>query len=143
MAACTFFGHRNIVGKIDDKVYNIIEVLINDYGVNTFYVGNNGTFDKIVRRVLQRIKRTYCDVRYYVVIAYLPQNNDEDYSDSIYPDGIERIPPRFAILWRNEWMLNRSDYVIGYINHFFGGAYKFFEKAKRKKKTVWNIADFE
>lgn len=39
-------------------------------------------------------------------------------------------------------MLKQSDYVIGYIDHPFGGGHKFFEMAEKKGKTVKNIADY-
>ena len=30
--------------------------------------------------------------------------------NTLLPEGIENVPPRFAISWRNKWMLERSDY---------------------------------
>jgi hypothetical protein len=38
-------------------------------------------------------------------------------------------------------MINKCDYVICYITHSFGGAAQFVEKAKRKGKTIINLAD--
>lgn len=66
------------------------------------------------------------------------QNEDdpEDYSDTMLPEGIEKVPPRFAVDWRNKWMLGQSDYVVTYITHSWGGAAQFAEMAKRKKKAL-------
>ena len=68
-------------------------------------------------------------------------SNDEAHSeDTILPEGIERVHPRYAIVWRNNWMIDKSDYVIAYVTHTFGGAYKAFERAKKKGKEVITIA---
>ncbi|MBE6912588.1 MAG: DUF1273 domain-containing protein [Ruminococcaceae bacterium] len=142
MSACTFFGHRLMPNKVYHHIISSVEALICDHGVDTFYVGNNGEFDRTVRRALKDLKEVYPEIKYYVVLAYMPRNDGEDYSDSIYPEGLENVPKRFAISWRNEWMIKQSDYVIGYVDHPFGGAHNFFEKAKKKEKKVINIAEF-
>lgn len=49
---------------------------------------------------------------------------------------------RFAVSWRNNWMLKQSDYVVTYITYSWGGAAQFAEKAARQKKTVINIAAY-
>ena len=59
---------------------------------------------------------------------------------SIYPP-IERVPLRFAISKRNEWMMENADLIIAYITHSYGGAYKSLRVAKRKKKKIINIFD--
>ena len=64
-----------------------------------------------------------------------------DFSDTILPEGIENVPPRYAISWRNSWMLRRSDFVVTYITHSYGGAAQFAAKAVRQKKVVINLAD--
>jgi len=56
------------------------------------------------------------------------------------PEGIETVHPRFAISWRNKWMIEQSDYVVTYITHSWGGAAQFAEKAKRQKKGIINLA---
>ena len=56
--------------------------------------------------------------------------------DTILPEGIERVHPRYAIVWRNNWMIDHSEYVIAYITHPTGGAYRAVERAKKKDKAV-------
>ena len=72
------------------------------------------------------------------MLAYLPKGNDT-IPDSILPEGIELVHPRYAISWRNRWMIEHSDYVIAYITHNYGGAARFVDEAKRKGKTVINL----
>ena len=54
----------------------------------------------------------------------------------------EHIPPRFAILKRNEWMIDNADLVIAYVDHRYGGAYKSLLFAQRRKKKIINICDY-
>ena len=64
------------------------------------------------------------------------------YSDTILPEGIVTVHPRFAISWRNKWMLKQSDYVVTYITHSWGGAAQFAEMAERQAKHVVKLFDY-
>ena len=105
-----------------------------------FYVGQQGVFDGIVRSVLKELVQVYPHIRYAVVLERLPPIRDEfdarDYSDTMLPEGIETVHPRFAISWRNKWMLKQSDYVVTYITHSWGGAAQFEEIAIKQKKSL-------
>ena len=50
------------------------------------------------------------------------------------------MPKRYAILKRNEYMIERADVVIAFVNRNFGGAYKSYDYAKRKNKKIYNLA---
>ena len=78
-------------------------------------------------------------MNYAVVLAYMPCKQHEDDLDTMLPEGIEFVHPRYAISWRNSWMLQQSDYVVTYITHSWGGAAKFADKATKQGKRVINI----
>ena len=141
MAVCTFFGHRECSDSIKTKLREVLIDLITSHNVDMFYVGNQGQFDAIVRGALRELKEEYPQINYAVVLAYIPgkQTENDDYSDTMLPEGIESVHPRYAISWRNNWMLRQSDYVVTYITHSWGGAAQFAVKAKRQKKTVINL----
>ena len=143
MSACTFFGHRDCSAEIVPRLREAILALVADRGVDLFYVGHQGKFDAIVRRVLCELQQELPQLRYAVVLAYPPgmSNALEDYSDTMLPEGIETVHPRYAISRRNDWMLQRSDYVITYITHSWGGAAQYAKKALRLKKTVIPLCD--
>lgn len=144
MAACTFFGHRDCPDTVKEKLREALTDLIEHHGVNLFYVGNQGNFDAIARSVLGELKKQYPHIDCGVVLAYMPENKKESdlISDAIVPEGLEFVHPRYAISWRNEWMLKRSDYVITYITHDWGGANRYAQKAIRQRKSVINLAEF-
>jgi len=144
LSACTFFGHRDCPSSIKPKLRDVLIDLIENHAVDMFYVGQQGAFDVIVRSVLKDLVSVYPHIRYAVVLERLPPKRDEfdirNYSDTMLPEGIKTVPPRFAIIWRNRWMLKQSDYIVTYITHSWGGAAQFAEMAERQKKTVINLA---
>ena len=103
--ACTFFGHRDCPSSIKPKLREALIDLIENHAVDIFYVGQQGAFDGIVHSVLKELVSVYPHIRYAVVLERLPPNRDEfdtrDYSDTMLPEGIETVHPRFAISWRN------------------------------------------
>ena len=138
MATCTFFGHRECPDSIKSQLYEVLTELITEFGVSMFFVGNQGQFDAIVRNVLRQLQEEYTWIDYAVVLAYMPgvKQEYEDDSDTMLPEGIELVPPRYAISWRNNWMLKQADYVVSYITHSWGGAAQFAQKAAKQGKTV-------
>ena len=70
--------------------------------------------------------------------AFIKERTTEEIT--ILPDGIEFCHNGFTIDFRNQWMLERSGFVITYINHSCCSAKKFCEKAKKQGKNIINIA---
>lgn len=145
MTACTFFGHRDCPSSIKEKLHGEIERLICHHGVDTFYVGTQGSFDRMAYVALVELRQRYRYIKVYRVLAYMPRLSDiaQDRSvldDTILPEGIEKVHPRYAIVHRNNWMIDRSDYVIAYITHPTGGAFQAVERAKKKAKTIIAIS---
>lgn len=138
MSACTFFGHREFYSLDEQVLKDTIEDMIRK-GVDTFYVGNQGQFDSAVYRCLRNLRKEYPHIWICVVLAYLPtkKNEYDDMVDTMYPE-IEGHP-KFAIERRNRWMIDHSDFLLCYINHTWGGAYKFARLAKHHGKAVINL----
>ena len=142
MAACAFFGHKEYYGLDGKLLWEAAEKPIGQ-GVDTFYVGNQWQFDSAVYRCLKQLWKDYPHIRVCVVLAYLlaEKADGEDLIDTMYPE-IEGHP-KFAIERRNRWMIQSSDYCVCYIDHTWGGAYKFARLAKRCCKEVINIGNVE
>ena len=144
MSACTFFGHRDCPPSVKPRLRDVLIDLVENRSVDLFYVGNKGAFDRLVRAVLRELRREYPQIDYAVVLERMPgvqsKEYPEDFSDTLLPEGIETVPPRFVISWRNRWMLRRADFVVVYVAHPTGGAAQFAELAKKQKKIVINLA---
>ena len=143
MAVCTFFGHRDCPASLRPRLHSAVVELIERHGVDTFYVGRQGAFDALARSVLRELAEEYPGISYAVVLERLPGPGDEaarDFSHTIFPEGLETAPPRFAVSRRNEWMLKQSDFVVTYITHGWGGAARFAETARRQGKAIIPLA---
>ena len=140
----TFFGHRDCLPDIIPKLERTIHELILQKSVDLFYVGNQGMFDGYIQSILRECKERYPQIRYYVVLPYLPAPMNgmaiTEPFETIFPQGLEYAPKRFAICQRNEWMIDHSDIVVTYVTRPFGGAAKYRELAAKKGKNIIKLA---
>ena len=146
MACCTFFGHSELHFENPcDKLAIILNELISQYEVDTFYVGNQGDFDRIVLKELRKLKLRFPQIRYSVVLAYHPSvckfSDSLEAEETVFPEELENVSPRYSIAKRNEWMLTKSQYAVVFVKYPTGGADKYKRKAESKGLTVINIAD--
>ena len=138
---CCFFGHREVTHNIREKLTAIIESLITEDNVTEFYVGHQGQFDNMAYSVLKELKSNYQHIRYTVVLAYMPDSYIKEVygEDTLFPNGMESVPRRFAISKRNDWMIQHSSFAICYVYKITGGAAKFREKAEKKGLRVVDV----
>lgn len=69
--ACAFIGHRDCSPSMYETLFKTIKTLIVGKDILTFYVGCNGSFDFLVRKALDELKKEFQDLNYYIVISYL------------------------------------------------------------------------
>lgn len=134
---CTFFGHRNAPKEIKPILKQALIDLIENKNVDKFYVGNHGQFDYMVKEALKELKQIY-QIKYYVVLAYMPQLEDIDYSDTIFLDELNKVPYKYRIVERNKWMIRNSDYVICYVRRI-GNCREFKELAEKQNKIIISL----
>ena len=142
MSACTFFGHKRCIGLDRNRLKEEIEKLIVG-GVDTFFVGNHGDFDYAVYSTLKELRKKHPHIEIFVVLAYPPIESSLYIPDSVYPEGMENTHPKFAIDKRNRWMIDQSSHCICYIDHTWGGAYKYGQIAKRRELNFINLGGCE
>lgn len=141
---CCFLGHKDTPPSVRDRLEATVEKLIIEQNVTSFLVGNQGQFDSMALTVLRNMKKKYPAIDYHIVLAYMPAKKTEwnpyEYWETLLPEGMESVHPRYAISKRNEWLLAESDIIVCYITHSWGDAAKYVSKAMNKKKTIINIA---
>ena len=133
----TFCGHRDVFQSDDVRAWLVdcVEKLIQE-GATDFYLGGYGSFDGIAASVVWKLKEKYPDICSVLVIPYLNRNIDTSrYDLTTYPP-LETVPKRYAIVRRNQWMVQTADVVVAYVRHSWGGAAATLEYAKRKKKRI-------
>ena len=136
----TFCGHKNVYQseKITERVKQVIRELLQT-GDETFLLGGYGSFDSIAAVAVCDLKKEYPGLKSILVLPYLNRNRDTSlYDETVYPP-LEDVPKKFAILRRNEWMVEQADVVIAYVMHDWGGAATTLHYAELKNKRIVNI----
>ncbi len=132
-----FCGHSLIsdTPAVTAALKTVVANLIST-GATEFYLGGYGEFDSLAARIVRDEKRHHPYIKSILVIPYLDQKYDPNYyDDTIYPP-LEAVPRKFAIVRRNEWMVEQADVLVAYVTHDFGGAASMLKYAKRKKKRI-------
>ena len=146
----TFFGHSTVTDFTDIKelLYQTVKNLIADEDKVTFYLGGYGDFDNIAARVCRELKSEHKQIEVVLVTPYLTPSQQkkiremEDrrlYDASVYPP-LENVPPRLAIIKRNEWMAENADVIFAYVKYSHGGAFRAVAYAQKKGKKIINLA---
>ncbi len=116
----------------------LIELIENE-GVELFYVGNEGNFDKMVRNELKLFSTVYTHIRFSVLtlnIPYTELTEDDFWYENICPlgkffGGKDVTPDE---LKRN--MIGDSHYAVTYVTNKKSSAYKYRTIAEKKGKRV-------
>lgn len=145
---CCFIGHSNAPEGIAPRLVEEVERHIVECGVTEFLVGNYGQFDRMSAAAVKEAKKQHPEVTLFLMLPYLPEQGrplpDMDgYDGTIYPEGMEKVPPKLAIPRLNRITVQKSDYVIAYVTHSWGGAAKTLEQAQKRENrgefTITNL----
>ena len=129
-------GNRYTPSSIRGHLAEAVEKHITEYGVTTFTVGRYGQFDSLVKEVLREAKKLYPHIKLYLLAPYALNQSIEapqDFDGTLYPEGLENVPKRYAIVQANRYMVQRSDYLISYCKHI-GNTRNIVEYAQRLEK---------
>lgn len=140
----TFCGHRDFVetAEAENQLTMFLEKYARENVRLVCYNGGYGNFDYFAAKCVQRMQEQYSNIRNCLVLPYIDQPFLErieifknHFDETIYP-LLESVPRKYAIIRRNEWMVDSADIVIAYITYSWGGAARTLEYAKRKNKNI-------
>lgn len=111
-------------------------------------------FCRVLRRIRQNVVRFGSAIQKEVdstaKIVFVTPYLDEKYllyktevvpfDEVLYPP-LESVPKRLSILKRNEYVVEKSDFIVFFVDHDFGGAAQALDIAKRKGKSFINLAE--
>jgi len=132
----TFIGHSNTPDDIQKTLEKVLIELIEKHNAVQFYIGNHGNFDLIVKNTLYKLKDIYPHISFSVVLAYKPKTK---INFTIFPKILENTHPKYAIIKRNQWMIEQSDTIITYVKNPNGRSVRFKEYAEKKCKKIINL----
>ena len=145
----TFCGHRDFQGNSILKERLTDKLLVHAKQTDTLvcYSGGYGGFDRFAAYCVKQAQKEAANIRNCLVIPYLTvalQKETKEYGnyfdEVIYPP-LENVPPRYAIIRRNEWMIDWADLLIAYVTHGWGGAARTIRYAKRKGIEILNMSE--
>ena len=137
MPSCFFIGHRDAPVGLLPQVWAAVEGLIVREGVTDFYVGSRGSFDRLAAAAVRELRETYPQIRLYLVLAYLPAKGTGEappgFTGTVFPEGLESVPRRFAIQRANRAMVDTCDFMVAYAPYAAGNARKVLDYARRQQ----------
>lgn len=143
----TFFGHSDFIGtkEYEEKLLSVLEKAVGNKPAQ-MYLGGYGGFDEFAYSCCKRYKENHPKALLVFVTPYITleyQKNHLErlkslYDVILYPE-IEDKPKRFAIYYRNKFMVESANFVITYVVHRYGGAYTAYNLVKRCGKNIFNL----
>ena len=145
MKSCFFIGHREADERLLPILTAAIERLITEEQVSFFYVGGYGGFDRIAATAVKRMKLQHPEITLMLVLPYHPAERPIEtpygFDGTYYPEGLEKVPRRYAIVRANEIMVKQSDWLISYVRHGASNSSRILEYARKQGTACININD--
>ncbi len=145
----SFFGHADFrrSKEHENTILSLLAEKVGDAPCDMF-LGGYGGFDIFAYDCCKKYQESHPHVSLVLITPYLGtayqhshlKNHQLRYDTIVYP-ALEDRPKRFAISYRNKYMVEKADLVIAYIDHDWGGAYRAYQYARRKGKLCFNITE--
>ena len=112
----TFTGHRECITVEKESVYLIQEWVV------TFLSGGMGNFDWLCASTVYDLKQKYSYIKNILVIPYLTFRirNKAIFDEIEYPESFEKYHFKAAILKRNRFLEDNSQYAVCHIKYGWG-----------------------
>lgn len=138
MNSCFFIGYADTPEAVFAQLMQTVERLILKENVGYFYVGGYGNFDRLAAMAVKRLKKSYPFILLMLVLAYHPSERPvpvpEGFDGTYYPEGMETVPKRYAIVRANRKMVETVDWLIAYVWHPASNSRSILEYAQRREK---------
>lgn len=140
---CFLFGHSDAPENITNKIISAIKDIYHAFGITNFVVGNRGNFDKIAKRAFLTAKHSVPQINLYLLVAYHPSERtpvaDSSFDGILYPEGMEFVPKRLAIVKANQKMIETASAFILYVEHP-GNSRTMLEKSFDAQKRIRSLS---
>ena len=145
MKTCFFIGHQDAPESIYNRLLEAVERHISEYGVTDFIVGKYGNFDRLAARAVIEEKRHHADITLTLLMPYYRTDAEslpDGFDGSLFPDGLETVPKRAAMMRANQYMIRHCDYLITYNKNRVGNTRKLVAEARKNGLLyIVNIAE--
>jgi len=136
--SCFFVGHREASQEIVPALEKAIKTHIVEYGVTEFIVGNYGGFDRLAASAVICAKQRHPQITLALLLPYHPAERPiekpDGFDNTYYPEGMEKVPRKLAIVRANRYVVDHVDYLIAYAWHPASNARELVEYAQQREK---------
>lgn len=141
-STATFIGHGDLPTCNMSLIETHVERLITNHGCKIFLLGGMGNFDRACAYVIRKLKIKYPHIRSHLIIPYLSFGiTDPSYYDEIiFPEELEGLYYKRSILARNRYLVDHAEIALCYVDHCWGGAYKTYQYAKKRKLPLIELS---
>ena len=144
MKSCFFIGHREASDELLPALKRVVKQHIEEHGVTEFVVGGYGGFDRLATAALIEIKQKYPGITLLYLTPYHPAERKvilpESFDGIYYPEGMEKVPKRLAIVRANQYVIDHADYLIAYVRHPGSNASRLFLYAQKRGIVIVNLS---
>ena len=140
----TFCGHRDFrkTSASEKLLSELLEGYARQDDELVCYNGGCGNFDLFAAECVKNLQKRFTNIRNCLVIPYiypefLERINilNEYFNETFYPP-LERVPLKYAIIRRNEWMIDNADVLFACVRRSWRGAAQTLEYARQRKKII-------
>ncbi len=141
--SCCFFGHRKIeeTEELKNNLCKIIENLIINDKVNTFFFGSKSEFDDLCHKTVTELKEKHPHIRRIYVRSAFWHISDgykdtllNYYEDTYFPEHIKNAG-RASYVERNQEMINHSKFCVVYYDENY--------LPQRRKNSRHNLVEYQ
>lgn len=136
MKKCFLLGHRNATEALLPELIRVMISHVTEEHVQEFVVGKYGDFDSLAARAALEVKKQYPHVRLVQLHPYLKGTIPEGFDGGRYPEGMETVPLRLAIVRANRAAIDQADCIIAYVWHTASNTRKMLEYAQKRKLPI-------
>lgn len=133
---CFFMGHHNAPASIASALQDAVEEAVTQQGITEFIVGQYGSFDRMSARAVIEAKKKYHGISLTMLLPYYRSNQSMSlpagFDGTLYPERMEKVPKRAAIVAANRYMIEHSDLFIVYVHHIASNSYEILRYAEKK-----------
>ena len=145
MKTCFLFGHQDAPDGLRPRIEAAVEYHFTELGVRQFIAGGYGNYDRMAAGAVKAVKQRHSDICLTLLLPYHPAERPIEtppgFDGTLYPEGMESVPRKYAIVRANQYMIKNADTVICYVKHF-GNTGALLEQAqKRSDLYVQNLAE--
>ena len=142
---CFFIGHRDTPESVFPSLRAAVEHHITACGVDRFVVGHYGAFDRLAAKAVLSAKQQHPHITLTMLLPYHPTEQTFDlpkgFDGTLYPEGLENVPRKFAIVKANQYMIEHTDYIIAYAWHTASNTSNVLQHARSRNIPICNLAE--